>query len=184
MMFEMMEEVFPTGVTWSKPHGGMFLWGVLPEGMDAAEVLQRAIEKKVAVPGAAFHRAAAERTPCASTSRILRRRIREGVLRLGTTLKELLGEKNRRGLGSSQPRLTYWFTYGTYSARAMPCRMAVSATARATSRWTFLSSGLGISSPAGVMREHIDGGDQHFVRDAARANPQRRGRYRGIPRHC
>ena len=40
VMFEMMEEMFPQGVTWSKPKGGMFLWGVLPEEMDAAEVLE------------------------------------------------------------------------------------------------------------------------------------------------
>ena len=39
VMFEMMEEMFPPGVTWSKPQGGMFLWGVLPEDMDAANVL-------------------------------------------------------------------------------------------------------------------------------------------------
>jgi len=95
VMFEMMEEVFPTGVTWSKPHGGMFLWGVLPEGMDAAEVLQRAIEKKVAfVPGAAFHpRGGGENTMRINFSYSSPEVIREGVIRLGTTLKELLGEK-------------------------------------------------------------------------------------------
>ena len=37
VMFEMMEEVFPTGVNWSKPKGGMFLWGMLPDDMDAAD---------------------------------------------------------------------------------------------------------------------------------------------------
>jgi 2-aminoadipate transaminase len=95
VMFEMMEEVFPTGVTWSKPHGGMFLWGVLPEGMDAAEVLQRAVEKKVAfVPGAAFHpRGGGENTMRINFSYSSPEVIREGVIRLGTTLKELLGEK-------------------------------------------------------------------------------------------
>jgi 2-aminoadipate transaminase len=95
VMFEMMEEVFPTGVTWSRPHGGMFLWGVLPEGMDAAEVLQRAIEKKVAfVPGAAFHpRGGGENTMRINFSYSSPDVIREGVLRLGTTLKELIGEK-------------------------------------------------------------------------------------------
>jgi 2-aminoadipate transaminase len=95
VMFEMMEEVFPQGVTWSKPKGGMFLWGVLPQGMDAAEVLKRALERKVAfVPGAAFH-------PCGGGENTMRINfsysspevIREGVLRLGTTLKELIGEK-------------------------------------------------------------------------------------------
>ena len=56
VMIEMMEEMFPPEVTWSKPQGGMFLWGVMPEDMDAAEVLKHAIERKVAfVPGVAFH---------------------------------------------------------------------------------------------------------------------------------
>jgi 2-aminoadipate transaminase len=92
VMFEMMEEMFPQGVTWSKPKGGMFLWGTLPEGMDAAEVLKRAIEKKVAfVPGEAFH-------PCGGGKNTMRINfsysspdtIREGITRLGTTLKETI----------------------------------------------------------------------------------------------
>jgi 2-aminoadipate transaminase len=92
VMFEMMEEMFPQGVSWSKPKGGMFLWGVLPEGMDAAEVLKRAIEKKVAfVPGEAFH-------PCGGGKNTMRINfsysspdtIREGITRLGTTLKETI----------------------------------------------------------------------------------------------
>ena len=92
VMFEMMEEMFPQGVTWSKPKGGMFLWGVLPEGMDAAEVLKRAIQKKVAfVPGESFH-------PCGGGKNTMRLNfsysspdtIREGITRLGTTLKETI----------------------------------------------------------------------------------------------
>ncbi|RPI93273.1 MAG: PLP-dependent aminotransferase family protein [Chloroflexi bacterium] len=94
VMFEMMEEMFPQGVTWSKPKGGMFLWGVLPEEMDAAEVLKRAIEKKVAfVPGEAFH-------PCGGGKNTMRinfsysspENIREGITRLGATLKETIKE--------------------------------------------------------------------------------------------
>jgi 2-aminoadipate transaminase len=92
VMFEMMEEVFPQGVSWSKPKGGMFLWGTLPKGMDSAEVLKRAIEKKVAfVPGTAFH-------PCGGGENTMRINfsyaspdtIREGITRLGTTLKETI----------------------------------------------------------------------------------------------
>jgi 2-aminoadipate transaminase len=94
VMFEMMEEMFPQGVTWSKPKGGMFLWGVLPEEMDAAEVLKRAIEKKVAfVPGEAFH-------PCGGGKNTMRLNfsyaspdtIREGITRLGMALKESIKE--------------------------------------------------------------------------------------------
>jgi 2-aminoadipate transaminase len=95
VMFEMMEEVFPTGVTWSRPQGGMFLWGILPEDMDAAEVLKRALDKKVAfVPGGAFHpRGGGDNTMRINFSYSSPEVIREGVLRLGTTLKELIGEK-------------------------------------------------------------------------------------------
>src|SRR5512146_2540666 len=94
VMFEMMEEMFPAGVSWSKPHGGMFLWGILPEGMDAAEVLKRAIEKKVAfVPGAAFHpRGGGENTMRLNFSYCAPDTIREGITRLATTLKETVKE--------------------------------------------------------------------------------------------
>jgi DNA-binding transcriptional MocR family regulator len=46
----------PAGVTWTKPEGGMFVWVTLPEGMDGAALLERALaQDKVAfVPGAAF----------------------------------------------------------------------------------------------------------------------------------
>jgi len=95
VMFEMMEEMFPAGVSWSKPKGGMFLWGVLPEGMDAADVLKRAVEKKVAfVPGAPFHpRGGGENTMRINFSYSSPDTIREGVTRLGITLKELISEK-------------------------------------------------------------------------------------------
>jgi 2-aminoadipate transaminase len=95
VMFEMMEEVFPSGVTWSRPQGGMFLWGILPEGMDSAEVLKRALEKKVAfVPGGAFHpRGGGDNTMRINFSYSSPDVIREGVIRLGSTLKELIGEK-------------------------------------------------------------------------------------------
>ena len=73
----------------------MFLWGVLPENMDAADVLKVALERKVAfVPGAAFHATGGG----ANTMRLNFSysdpdTIREGITRLGLTLKELLHEK-------------------------------------------------------------------------------------------
>lgn len=94
VMIEMMEEVFPQGVRWTKPQGGMFLWGILPEDMDAAEVLKRAIEKKVAfVPGEAFHpNGGGKNTMRINFSYSSPDTIREGVARLGMTLKELIRE--------------------------------------------------------------------------------------------
>jgi DNA-binding transcriptional MocR family regulator len=46
----------PPGVSWTQPEGGMFVWVTLPDGMDGAALLERALaQDKVAfVPGAAF----------------------------------------------------------------------------------------------------------------------------------
>ena len=95
VMIEMMEEMFPAGVTWRKPKGGMFLWSILPEGMDSAEVLKRAVEKKVAfVPGEAFHPLGGGRnTMRLNFSYSSPETIREGIARLGVTLKELIADK-------------------------------------------------------------------------------------------
>ncbi|HVN17070.1 MAG TPA: PLP-dependent aminotransferase family protein [Anaerolineales bacterium] len=91
-MLEMMEEMFPAGTSWTHPHGGMFLWGILPEGVDAAEVLRIAIDRKVAfVPGAAFHpNGGGENTMRLNFSYCAPDTIREGISRLGVTLKEVL----------------------------------------------------------------------------------------------
>ena len=46
---------FPGSVRYTKPQGGLFIWAELPEHMNAKELLDRAIEKKVAfVPGTHF----------------------------------------------------------------------------------------------------------------------------------
>ncbi len=92
VMIEMMEEMFPPEVTWTKPLGGMFLWGRLPENIDAAEVLKVAIQRKVAfVPGAAFHpNGGGANTMRLNFSFSNSENIREGIARLATTLKEAL----------------------------------------------------------------------------------------------
>jgi 2-aminoadipate transaminase len=55
-MLAAMAAYFPDGVHWTHPHGGLFLWVTLPEGLDAAELLKVALAHKVAyVPGGAFH---------------------------------------------------------------------------------------------------------------------------------
>ncbi|OZA81386.1 MAG: GntR family transcriptional regulator, partial [Caulobacter sp. 39-67-4] len=56
VMLAALERHMPAGVTWSKPHGGMFVWVWLPEGLDGKVVLERALaEERVAfVPGEPF----------------------------------------------------------------------------------------------------------------------------------
>ena len=101
VMLEMMDEMFPEGVHWTHPLGGMFLWGILPEGMDAAEVLKIAIQRKVAfVPVAAFHpNGGGDNTMRINFSYSSPHTIREGVTRLGITLKELIAKGNGHKVG-------------------------------------------------------------------------------------
>ena len=53
----MLDELgsFPAGVRFTRPEGGLFIWVELPESVDAAALLPKAIERKVAyVPGTHF----------------------------------------------------------------------------------------------------------------------------------
>ena len=74
----------PPGFTWTKPEGGMFLWITGPEKLDALELLQRAIVKKVAfVPGRDFFPTDGGRNFLRlNYSNSTPERIREGVARL------------------------------------------------------------------------------------------------------
>src|SRR5512135_137893 len=94
VMLEMMEEMFPSQVTWTRPQGCMFLWGILPETLDSAEVLKVALERKVAfVPGESFHATGGGRnTMRINFSYSAPDTIREGITRLGLTLKEFIHE--------------------------------------------------------------------------------------------
>ena len=94
VMLEMMEEMFPPEVRWTRPLGGMFLWGILPEEMDAAEVLKIAIQRKVAfVPGESFHpNGGGKNTMRLNFSYSNPATIQEGITRMGTVLKELVAK--------------------------------------------------------------------------------------------
>ena len=85
--------LFPPEVRWTKPQGGMFLWGILPEWMDAADVLKIAIERKVAfVPGASFHpNGGGKNTMRINFSYSNPDMIREGMTRLGTCVERTGG---------------------------------------------------------------------------------------------
>src|SRR5262249_26175445 len=55
-MLAALKEHMPDGVTWTRPGGGLFIWLRLPDGVDAAGLLDRAVEEAdvAFVPGAAF----------------------------------------------------------------------------------------------------------------------------------
>lgn len=56
MLQALKREMAGLDVQWNTPDGGMFLWARLPQGMNAVDLLPKAVEKNVAfVPGAAFY---------------------------------------------------------------------------------------------------------------------------------
>ncbi len=90
-MIEAMDNYFPSTVKYTRPHGGMFLWVTLPEGISAMSLFPKALEKKVAfVPGDPFYIGIQN----ANTMRLNYTNadcetIAEGIHRLGDLLKEL-----------------------------------------------------------------------------------------------
>ncbi|CAG36339.1 aminotransferase-like domain-containing protein [Desulfotalea psychrophila] len=56
MMEQVLAECFPAEVHFTKPDGGMFLWGELPEGMESMALFDYCLaEKVVFVPGEPFY---------------------------------------------------------------------------------------------------------------------------------
>ncbi|MGO8915953.1 MAG: PLP-dependent aminotransferase family protein [Stellaceae bacterium] len=93
-MLAALPREMPPGVGWTRPEGGMFVWLTLPEGIDAAAVLTRAIaEARVAfVPGRAFHAdGGGANTLRLNFSLADPAAIGEGIGRLGALLRSLPG---------------------------------------------------------------------------------------------
>lgn len=91
-MMDAMDRYFPSAVTYTKPHGGMFLWVTLPEGVSAMSLFPKALEQKVAfVPGDPFYIGIEN----ANTMRLNYTNadcetIEEGIRRLGDLLTSML----------------------------------------------------------------------------------------------
>jgi 2-aminoadipate transaminase len=55
VMLDALSREMPSGVTWTRPQGGLFVWLSLPEGLDAESTLEAAVAEGVAyVTGAPF----------------------------------------------------------------------------------------------------------------------------------
>jgi 2-aminoadipate transaminase len=56
MLAALQREMKGLDVQWNTPAGGMFLWARLPQGMNAIDLLPKAVDRGVAfVPGAPFY---------------------------------------------------------------------------------------------------------------------------------
>lgn len=91
LMIKTMEKEFPKNVKFTYPEGGLFTWVELPEGIDAGEVMKKALEEKVAfVPGGSFYpNGGNENHFRLNYSNMPEDKIVEGITRLGKVLKAL-----------------------------------------------------------------------------------------------
>ncbi|MPN04550.1 2-aminoadipate transaminase [bioreactor metagenome] len=90
-MLNAMKEEFPASIKYTYPDGGMFTWVELPKGIDAADILKKSLECKVAfVPGSSFYPNGGNenhfRLNYGTMSEDL---IAEGIKRLGKVLRAL-----------------------------------------------------------------------------------------------
>lgn len=92
-MLDALDEHMPKGVTWTHPHGGLFLWLSLPEGMSTVDLFKVAVEKeRVAfVPGFSFFpNGGGENTMRLNFSYCKPEIINEGIARLGRVIKTMI----------------------------------------------------------------------------------------------
>ncbi|MEQ3219861.1 PLP-dependent aminotransferase family protein [Butyricimonas virosa] len=94
-MLGAFEKYMPEGVSWTRPEGGLFLFLTLPEGYDAEELFQIAIEKNVAfVLGTVFFvNGGGKNTMRINFSYMSEEMNIEGVKRLADAIKELYARK-------------------------------------------------------------------------------------------
>ena len=93
VMLKILDESMPSGVTWTKPEGGMFVWITVPEHVDVQALFHKAIEKKVAfVTGSAFFVDGAVRANTLRVNFISEPpdNIKAGITNLAEALKELI----------------------------------------------------------------------------------------------
>lgn len=101
-LLEAMEQLMPTGTTWTRPEGGFYSWVTLPNGLDATAMLPRAVANLVAyVPGTGFYvdgsgRESMRLSYCFPEPD----RIREGVRRLAAVIEQELDLVQTFGPGS------------------------------------------------------------------------------------
>ena len=97
VMIESLEKYCSEFVRWTKAEGGLFLWVFLPEHVSATELLNKALEKKVAyVPGKPFYvHGDTDNTLRLNFSNATPEQIEEGIKRLAMVFEENINLKNK-----------------------------------------------------------------------------------------
>jgi len=90
VMLDALAEHLPAAATWTRPHGGLFIWVTLPDYIGTSDLLARALAENVAfVPGeAAFADGRGQHSMRLNFSSSTDENIREGVRRIGKIVAE------------------------------------------------------------------------------------------------
>ncbi len=97
LMIDCMDKFFPKCVSYTHPHGGIFLWCTMPEGADAKELFKKAVDAKVAfVPGSTCMVDIDAPSNCfrLNYSTANNADIEKGIKILGSTLTEMFEGRN------------------------------------------------------------------------------------------
>jgi DNA-binding transcriptional MocR family regulator len=91
LMIDTIKKEFPSNSTCTTPVGGLFAWATFPKEIDAAVLLKKALEQKVAfVPGEPFYPNGGNANHCRlNYSCMSEEKIVEGITRLGKVLKSM-----------------------------------------------------------------------------------------------
>jgi 2-aminoadipate transaminase len=92
-MFDAIAETFPDSVTYTRPHGGMFIWITLPGGCSSLDVFDAALKEQVAVlPGTPFYVDGGGRSTLRlNFSNATEEKIITGISRLARVIKNQCG---------------------------------------------------------------------------------------------
>lgn len=89
LMGDLIDDLFPEGVTHTCPDGGMFIWATLPAGIASMDLFERSLKENVAVlPGIPFYTdGGGTDTLRLNFSNATEERIEEGIRRLSRVLQ-------------------------------------------------------------------------------------------------
>jgi len=89
LMGGLIDDLFPEGVTHTRPEGGMFIWATLPAGISSMDLFERGLVENVAVlPGIPFYTdGGGDNTLRLNFSNAGDDRIEEGIRRLAKVLR-------------------------------------------------------------------------------------------------
>lgn len=89
VMVDSLTEHMPSGVKWTRPQGGLFLWVTAPQCIDCQDLFEEAVKQKVAfVPGTTFYaEGGGNNSMRLNFSNATPDKINEGIARLSRVMK-------------------------------------------------------------------------------------------------